>query len=145
MTVQERSRGKFGSTAYALTLTIGCVGLPFLGMGLGGELIVLSGGDPMHAVDVEGMALFILMFAILFSVRLIFWPSTPPKLRALVRVGTTVILTMSFVASVIGAILLVMIPGLSANGGLPILFSLLALSCQPCTLLWLLRYRTESP
>lgn len=143
MSIEQSTQGKLGSKAYAITLSLACVGLPFLGIGLGGELIALSGGDPIDALDVDGMVMFILAFAMSFSARLMFWPPVPAKLRAFVRTTISVVFAISFVASVAGVILIWKIPAALNDKEIPIIFSVLALLCQPCTVLWLLRYRTE--
>ena len=131
------------SPGYLLTLALGCVGLPFMGIGLGGALIGRAGGDPIRAMDVDGIVMFLLAFAIGFAMRLIFWPPAPPRLRSIVRLMISAILVLGMALSILGLALAWNLPATLRHASAPIYFSTLAVLCQPVAALWLTRYRQE--
>ncbi len=131
------------SPAYLYALSAACIGLPFLGLGLGGALIARAGGDPMRALDVDGMVMFLLAFAILFATRLLFWPPAPPALRAAVRAAVSAIFAAGVVAVLIGLALSFQLPPATPHASLPLYFSILAVLFQPGAILWLMRYRQD--
>ena len=131
------------SPGYLFTLAIGCVGLPFIGIGLGGALIGRAGGDPIRAMDVDGMVMFILAFAVGFAMRLIFWPPAPPSLRQIVRLLISVVLAAEIPLALLGLALAWQLPPGTRHAVLPLYFSVLAVLCQPVAALWLARYRRE--
>ncbi len=98
------------TSGYGFSLCAGAVGLPFLGIGLGGALIGRAGGDPVRAFDVDGMVMFLLAFAIGFAVRLIFWPPAPPALRSAVRTIVTAIFAVGIPAAIVGLMLSLRLP-----------------------------------
>ena len=129
------------SSAYLYTLSAACIGLPFLGLGLGGALIARAGGDPMRALDVDGMVMFLLAFAILFATRLLFWPPAPPALRATVRAVVSAIFAVGIVAALASVVLSLQLPPATPHASFPVYCSILALLFQPAAILWLARYR----
>lgn len=131
------------SPSYLLTLALGCIGLPSLGIGLGGALIGRHGGDPFSAMDVDGMVMFLLGFGVLFATRLIFWPVAPADLRTAVRTVVSLLFVFCVPLSLLGLVLALGLPETLAHRSLAIYFSVLALLCQPVALTWLLRYRHE--
>lgn len=131
------------SPSYLYTLSAACVGLPCIGVGLGGALIARAGGDPISAFDFDGTAMFLLMFAIVFAVRLLFWPPVPSILRACVRLAVTAILVIEVPLAVLGLVLALTLPPTMSTIFVPIYFSCFAVLFQIGTVWWLMRYRQE--
>ena len=131
------------SSGYGFSLCAGAVGLPFMGIGLGGALIGQSGGDPVRAFDVDGMVMFLLAFAIGFAVRLIFWPPAPASLRWFVRSFVSAAFVLGGLAALAGLVFSLQLPAAVPHKIVPVCFSILALLCQPGSLIWLTRYRKE--
>ncbi len=139
MTDAERLPRLRASPAYTICLSLALVGLPFLATGLGGEFIAMAGGESAHGLDTFGLAMFFVAGVMSYAVRLLFWPPAPAKLRTFVRAATIVILVANFIASAIGLIYVLMV----SHDAIPVIFCVLAILCQPFTILWLLRYRKE--
>jgi hypothetical protein len=128
---------------YLFTLAMACVGLPFMGIGLGGALIGSAGGDPMDAMNVDGFVLFILGYVVCFAMRLLFWSRTPPGLRRLVRFLICAIVAAEIPLALLGLVLAWRLPPTLHDADLAIWFSILAVLCQPLSVLWLARYRRD--
>ena len=123
---------------YLLTLSLALVSLPCLGIGLGGLLIQRRGGHPLDAMNGVGLVCFVAAYAVVFSMRLIFWPKAPPGLRAAVRVAITLVLCVLLVASAYA----VFVAATTSNAdGTSFYFVVLAAFSQVATVIWLLRYR----
>ncbi len=143
MTISTDKSSTRPSAWYLFSLAMGCVGLTFMAVGLGGALIGRGGGNPDDAVNVDGFVMFIFSFVIVFSMRLIFWPPVPPSVRTLVRAAITVIIALGVPLALLGLILAWQLPPATHHTDLPIGSSILAVLCQPLALLWLTRYRQE--
>jgi hypothetical protein len=131
------------SAGYLFTLAMGCAGLTFMAVGLGGVLIGRGAGDPDQALDVYGLPMFVFGFAILFAMRLIFWPAVPSTLRRFVRLLISTILAANIPLALLGLILAWRLPPAVGHADFPIGASILAALCQPIAALWLVRYRLE--
>jgi hypothetical protein len=131
------------SAGYLATLALGCAGLTFLGIGLGGGLIARAGGDSFDALNNDGIVMFLLGFAILFASRLIFWPPAPPVIRQTVRSAIAMIFLLGIIACAISLALAWHLPPWIKHSSMPLYFSVLAAPCQIPAFLWLARYRHE--
>ncbi len=143
MTLGKASLSVRPSPWYLLTLSLGCAGLTFLGIGLGGALIGQAGGDPVDALSVDGVMMFLVGFAILFASRLIFWPQASASIRGIVRFAIVAIFILGVLGSLAGLVLSWQLPATLKNASAPFYFSVLALICQAGSLLWITRYRRE--
>ncbi len=134
------------SPAYLILFGVAALGLPFLAIGLGALLRGRAGGDPMAALNGEGLAAFLGMWALLFAVRLIFSERTPKPVQDLTRTLISVVFGLELLGS--GLALILALGGVrsgqaAASGGVPLAgwFIALAVLCQGATATWLLRYR----
>ena len=114
-----------------------------MGIGLGGALIGQAGGDPVRAFDVDGMVMFLLAFAVGFAIRLVFWPPAPAFLRWAVRNGVSAVFVVGGLAALAGLVLSLRLPAAVPHNVIPVCFSVLAMVCQPGSVIWLTRYRKE--
>ncbi len=119
------------------------MGLPLMGLGLGGVVIGRAGGDPDEALNAYAFPLFALGFAVLFSMRLIFWQPVTPIFRRLVRLIISMILAANIPLSLLSLVLASQLPSTVQHTDMPIGASILAVLCQPLSALWLFRYRQE--
>jgi hypothetical protein len=131
------------SPGYLYSLSIAAVGLPFTAIALSGALRGRAGGDPMRAMDFDGVIFFLLAFCVGFSIRLLFWPRARTGLRTLVRLLVTSIFTLEILASLLAVLLAWQLPSTTRNIFLPHTFSVLGILCQLATTVWLVRYRSE--
>ncbi len=106
-------------------------------------MIAISGGNSIDAIDFYGKVMFGFLVVLGYSVRLIFWPRTPAKLRSFVRAAMTAILATSVIVSAISLVLIFLISEPVHGMALPKTFSVFSLLCLPLTFLWLFRYRKE--
>lgn len=131
------------SPGYLYTLSAACIGLSFIGLGLGGALIGRAGGNPLDAFDVDGMVTFLLAFAVAFATRLLFWPPVPPTLRACVRLVVTAIFVIEIPLTLLGLVLALCLPPATPYPLFPFSFSIITLLFQPGAVWWIMRYRQE--
>ena len=128
------------SMGYGASLTIGLVSLPFLGIALGGIVLLARGGDPLDAINGSGLICFIAAYALLFLMRFILWKRSPPAVRNAVRMFLTLVLVSLFVAT--GYTLVRTVEQTEVPGWLLYVVALAAL-CQIGTVLWVVHYRRE--
>ena len=131
------------SPGYLLSIAFACVGFDCLGISIGGGLIARAGGDPMRAMDVDGMVTFVLAYAIIFASRLIFFKGVGQPVRDAVRNVITITFCAEIVATVFSIWLAVFGPPSTYALSLPVWFTTVAVLCQIGTLVWLLGYRAE--
>ena len=131
------------SPGYLYALSAACIGLSFMGLGLGGALLGRAGADPIGAFDVDGMVAFLLAFAIIFATRLLFWPHAPSALRSGVRIAVTAIFVLAGLLALTGLVLALSLPPTTPHASFPVYVSILAVLFQAGAVWWIMRYRNE--
>ena len=143
MTADVAASSSQPSPGYLLSIGLACVGFACLGISVGGGLIAKAGGDPMRAMDVDGMVTFVSAFAIIFACRLIFFKGVGQQVRHVVRTAITVVFCVELLATVFSIWLAASGPPSTQALSLPVWFTTIATLCQIGTLAWLFRYREE--
>ncbi|MGI4747801.1 MAG: hypothetical protein ACRYGI_17500 [Janthinobacterium lividum] len=127
------------STGYLISLALGCIGIALFGIVLG-ELLQPQSTDAGGTTGTVGE---ILAFAVLFSIRLIFWSKISGTIQDVVRKLITLVMLLSVIANV-GLLGLTIFGSMQRNESTgAFIFTVIGAISQIATVIWLVKYRNE--